>query len=82
MKSSMMIICNNKELSNSDHQDYLEQETSRSSLIQSTRQNNKAKQFHYTVKSENGTLLKSCIGNGTFELSYGTAATAYPKTIL
>jgi hypothetical protein len=34
MKSSMMIICNNKELSNSDHQDYLEQETRRSSLIQ------------------------------------------------
>jgi hypothetical protein len=46
MKSSMMIICDNKELSNSDHQDYLEQETRRSSVVQSTRQNNKAKQEH------------------------------------
>jgi hypothetical protein len=55
MKSSKMIICNNKELSNSDHQDYLEEETRRSSLVQSARQNNKANQFHYTVKRENGT---------------------------
>jgi hypothetical protein len=40
-------------------------------------QNDKAKHSYYIAKREKwNTHLRSCIGNGTFELSSGTASTS------
>jgi len=45
--------------------------------------NHKAKQYHYNIKRENGTPpLRSCIGNGTFELSHKKGVDTYQQQFL